>query len=168
MSAIAAPIVGTFLLDADAQRWFDELRRREFPPERNHLAAHLTAFHAVPAAHLDLVRARVADGPGAPLPMTVTGVRLLGRGVAFGLEGAEVSAVRTRLLSGLDELTAQDRQPWRPHITVQNKVTPDRAKALHRQLQTGFEPFVVTVEGVALWRYLGGLWEPLDRVHWRV
>ncbi|MBW1279601.1 2'-5' RNA ligase family protein, partial [Escherichia coli] len=55
-------------------------------------------------------------------------------------------------------LTAQDRQGWRPHVTVQNKVTPETARALHADLAFGFTPFRFTAPGLLLWRYLGGPW----------
>ena len=42
------PLIVTLTLDAPARERFDALRRRHFPPERNHLAAHLTLFHALP------------------------------------------------------------------------------------------------------------------------
>jgi hypothetical protein len=42
------PLIVTALLDEAAQERFDRLRREHFPPERNHLAAHLTLFHRLP------------------------------------------------------------------------------------------------------------------------
>jgi hypothetical protein len=42
------PLIVTALMDAVAQERFDQLRRSHFPPERNHLDAHLTLFHRLP------------------------------------------------------------------------------------------------------------------------
>lgn len=46
-------------------------------------------------------------------------------------------------------------------MTVQNKVSPDEARRLLRELEAGFTPFTATGEGLLLWRYLGGPWERL-------
>jgi hypothetical protein len=48
-------------------------------------------------------------------------------------------------------------------VTVQNKVPPRDANALLRQLQATFQPFEVRAEGLLLWRYRGGPWEPVRR-----
>jgi hypothetical protein len=40
-------------------------------------------------------------------------------------------------------------------------VPPERARALLQELQNDFVPYDVTATGLALWRYLGGPWEPL-------
>lgn len=47
----------------------------------------------------------------------------------------------------------------RPHVTVQNKVSPQKARALRERLEQTFTPFEVRGEGLLLWRYLGGPWE---------
>ena len=60
-------------------------------------------------------------------------------------------------------LTRQDSSPYRPHITVQNKVEPDEARLLLETLQLEFEPFQIFAEGLLLWRYLGGPWALVER-----
>jgi hypothetical protein len=91
----------------------------------------------------------------------VTGVRFLGRGVALDLGAPELTAVRSSLAGAFDPwLTRQDRQWSRPHVTVQNKVEPAVARALHAELSAAFRPESVTARGLGLWRYLGGPWEP--------
>jgi hypothetical protein len=60
-------------------------------------------------------------------------------------------------------LSRQDAQPLRPHVTVQNKVAPDAARALHAALSADFVPYAVQAVGLALWRYRGGPWEPVSR-----
>jgi hypothetical protein len=49
-------------------------------------------------------------------------------------------------------------------VTVQNKAPPEEARALLERLQLEFEPFDLLGEGVLVWRYLGGPWEPVGRV----
>ena len=88
----------------------------------------------------------------------------MGRGVAFRLEAPEVGTLRAELARRWGHtLTPQDRQPWRPHVTVQNKVAPDLARDTLAHLQTGFAPWGARAEGLLLWRYKGGPWEALGR-----
>ena len=162
----ADPLVVTLLLDDATQARFDDLRRRHFPAERNHLAAHVTVFHALPGDRVDDVLADLrAAAPPAPLGLLVSGVRFLGRGVAFELAGADAVALRTSLAARWGAwLTPQDRQRWRPHVTVQNKVDAATARALYADLAGAFAPEPAAGTGLALWRYRGGPWEPVERV----
>lgn len=159
------PLILTLLLDDAAQSHFDALRSAHFPPERNHLQAHVTLFHALPAELHEQVRTDLADAARCePYPVDVVRVRSLGRGVAYDLRSPVLSAQRAELARRWAPwLTAQDARPHGPHVTVQNKVEPAVARALLAQLQAGFAPYAVTATGLALWRYLGGPWEPLER-----
>lgn len=157
------PLILTLRLDAAASARFDALRAAHFPPERNHLAAHVTLFHALPGEHEEQVRADLAVAASRPsFPVRVSGVRSLGRGVAYDLHAPELAAVRDELARAWGPwLTPQDRQRHRPHVTVQNKTSPEAARSLLAELSAGFVPYDVQAEGLALWRYLGGPWEPL-------
>ncbi len=153
----------TLLLEEAAQQRFDRLREQHFPRERNHLAAHVTLFHALPGEHLDAVRADLATAADRPgFDVAVTGVRFLGRGVAYSLESPEGVALRAGLVQTWQPwLTPQDRQKHSPHVTVQNKVQPAVARALHERLLAEFAPWTARARGLGLWRYLGGPWEPV-------
>jgi 2'-5' RNA ligase len=157
---VSAPLIVTLLLEDEVQRRFDRLRTAHFPAERNHLAAHVTLFHALPGEHLAEVRRSLAAAADRPaFPVTVSRVRLLGRGVAYDLEAPELTALRAGLAAEFDPwLTRQDRQPGRAHVTVQNKVDPQTARALHADLAAGFVPESVPTRGIGLWHYLGGPW----------
>lgn len=167
------PLVVTLALDEQAQQRFDELRRRHFPPERNHLAAHVTLFHAVPGELEQQVRNDLESAAvRPPIALRVTGPRSLGRGAAYDLVSAEMIALRQALAAGWQQhLTNQDRQWHRPHVTVQNKVDPETARRTLRELPPASG--TVTGTGLALWRYLGPTWQPLaalpfsgpERVH---
>jgi 2'-5' RNA ligase len=124
------------------------------------LSAHVTLFHALPGEHEDAVRADLAAAARRPpFEVDVTGVRFLGRGVAYELSSPEAEDLRAALARGWAPwLTAQDRQGHRPHVTVQNKVAPEVARALHAELSAAFVPGAVTARGLGLWRYLGGPW----------
>ena len=78
--------------------------------------------------------ARAARGR-AGFAVRVGGVRSLGRGTALRVEAPEAAAVRAALARAFAGwLTPQDRQGWRPHVTIQNKVAPDAARALQAAL----------------------------------
>ena len=157
------PLIVTLLLDEEAQQRFDRLRAAHFPPERNFLRAHVTLFHALPGDELATVDADLAAAAARPaFDVAVTGVRNLGRGVAYTLASAELAGLRAGLVAGWAPwLTPQDRQRHAPHVTVQNKVEPAVARALHADLAAAFVPEEVPARGLALWRYLGGPWEPV-------
>lgn len=166
-SALAPqPLILTAVLDEVAQARFDALRQAHFPAALNHIAAHVTMFHHLPGERCGEIKARL-EAVAAATPMlsvSVDGLRPLGRGVAYTLSSPELAAVRRELArSWADYLSPQDRQGWRPHVTVQNKVHADAAKALRDTLAATFEPHAIRAEGLALWRYLGGPWEPVRR-----
>ena len=64
-------------------------------------------------------------------------------------------------------LTPQDRAPWRPHVTIQNKVEPGEARRLQAGLRATFEPRPLSIVGLASWRYLDGPWEPIRKYSFR-
>ena len=158
----AAPLILTLELDERSFAFFGAQRRRYFPPERNFIPAHLTLFHALPGEHLPSIEHDIATWASRQQPFTldVTGLRSLGRGVAYTLESTELTEMRRNLaLQWNDWLKPQDRQNYRPHVTVQNKVDPAAARALLDELGDGFEPFQVEAVGLELWWYRGGPWE---------
>jgi hypothetical protein len=160
------PFVVTAELDEQSFAWLDGLRRAHFPPERNHLAAHLTLFHALPGALHDQVGAELLAV--STTAVTIDGVAarwmLLGRGVAMALEAPALVALRAQLahrLAGV--LTRQDAGGFRPHVTVQNKVTPEEVRALKARLDASHTPRAVRIPALRLWRYDGGPWEFVQR-----
>ncbi|UYZ60734.1 2'-5' RNA ligase family protein [Hymenobacter latericus] len=164
MPAIDAPLILTLSLDERTFGYFNALRQKHFPPERNYLDAHFTLFHHLPGpAHDDIAAVLVARAQAQrPMPMRVTGLQFLGRGVAFALDAPEAEALHRELQAlWRAHLTPQDQQRRRPHVTIQNKVTPAAARALHEQLSAGFEPFEATGTGLQLWAYRNGPWELL-------
>ncbi|TCZ58569.1 2'-5' RNA ligase family protein [Roseicella aquatilis] len=161
------PLILTLALDAPTQAWLESMRRAHFPPARNLIPAHVTLFHALPGEHVAAIRATLA-GECAALPPSQVRVgppRSLGRGVALEVGAPAVAALRERLAEAWRPwLTAQDRQRWRPHATVQNKVAPEQAKALLLTLQATLSVAEARAEALLLWRYRGGPWEALDRI----
>ena len=158
------PLILTLRMDDLSQKGFDRLREEHFPRARNFIPAHLTLFHKLPGDREREVSQALRDLSRRqdPFSLTATGPVFMGRGVGYRLESPTLQGLRKHLA---DEwwpwLGAQDRRGFRPHVTVQNKVAPEQARALHRSLEETFAPFEVGAEGLTLWRYLGGPWEPM-------
>jgi 2'-5' RNA ligase len=77
---------------------------------------------------------------------------------------AELERLRGELADEWAEwLTPQDQTRFSPHVTIQNKAQPEDARRLSRELDATVKGLSAQGEGLALWRYLGGPWEPLRR-----
>ncbi|GAA5482194.1 2'-5' RNA ligase family protein [Haloferula sargassicola] len=165
MSDGEKPLILTAAFDAGSQARFEQLRRRYFPPERNFIPAHLTLFHHLPGDQQAAVEQRLREVTSGLPPMSfVSGGTLhLGRGAALRIDSPELGSLREMLARAWEPwLTGQDRQGFRPHVTVQNKVAPDTARATLAALEsTDPPPASGSIEGLRLWRYLGGPWEAL-------
>jgi len=87
----------------------------------------------------------------------------LGRGVAIEVHSPELLQVQQSLRAEwLEWLSNQDRQSYRSHITIQNKVSPEAARNLYDQLSQEWIPFNGYGEGLLLWRYEGGPWTLIE------
>ena len=159
-----APLILTLRCDDAAQDRLEQLRRAHFPAGRNVVPAHATLFHALPGDAEFEVRQALADHGGtARFPVTIAAVRSLGRGVALDLRAPELEHRRARIAACFaGRLTRQDGARFHPHVTIQNKVEPAQARALHRELLAGFAPWTAQAAAFELWRYLGGPWEPVE------
>jgi hypothetical protein len=154
------PQVVTLALDAAAEAFFNALRSNHFPPERNYLAAHLTLFHHLPAQEQQIAQTLECMSAQQPIfDLNVTGIVSIGRGVAYKIESLVLQQMHQQMQQQWQPwLTPQDRQKLWPHITVQNKVAPHTAHALHQQLLASFHAFTVQGTGFRLWNYLEGPW----------
>ena len=164
------PLILTALLAPPAQAKFEALRRAHYPPEQNRVPAHVSLFHQLPGREFAAIKRRLQAvcGPLPPPQVDVTGVKSLGRGAAFALRSPELDNIHAELADGWGTLLIpQDRGGFRGHVTVQNKATPAVARGTVQALQAGFQPFATTVVAIAIWRYLGGPWEPLGQVVFR-
>lgn len=164
MDAGGAPIIVTATFGAEDAAWLNRERSEHFPAERNHLDAHLTLFHHLaPALAGELAQALVTETKGVPPPhATITHVMTLGRGTAYRVASDEVDAIRRSLADRFAAmLLPQDAGGWRPHVTIQNKVSAAEAKALQDHLGGSFRPRPLTIRGLAAWWYRGGPWEPI-------
>jgi len=158
--------------------------------DRGNLPAHLTLFHALPGSEMGHITAALEGLCGCapqqqkPLRLATGAVFRMRRGV--GIEVAEAvgggeegkggdghgraggesgPAAARRLHAELQRrwwafLSAQDRRPWRPHWTVQNKAADEAAvDAAMDEAQAAFRGAEGLATGCALWRYdKGGRW----------
>jgi 2'-5' RNA ligase len=138
-------------MDQDSFDRFQALRQAHFPAHRNFIPAHLTLFHHLPGCDPAAIAADLAATLHArtPVRLHATGLRFLGRGVAYAFDAPELTLLRNDLAARWSaSLTPQDRQSFCPHVTVQNKVDPEEARKLKQRLEAGFQPFGVMGEGL--------------------
>ena len=133
------------------------------------MPAHLTLFRQLPPSVEQELRRRLAAYAATPAPAAaIAGVMDLGEGTALRVESEGLEDIRYDLALALHGLlTPQDMAPWRPHVTVQNKVEPKEAKRLQAQLRAGFERRPLVIKGLAMWRYRDGPWEPVKQFTFR-
>ena len=166
---MARPLIITAGIAAADFSWLEELRRTHYPLKRNRVASHLTIFHALPPSAETEVRRRLVQIVRRPAPKASTeGLMDLGGGVAFRVVSPDLDRIRDELaidLYGL--LGAQDSGGWRPHITIQNKVSPKLARSLKQSLESTFRPKPLRISGLELHRYLDGPWEQLGSYKFR-
>jgi hypothetical protein len=165
----AAPIIVTALFGAADFAKLEALRRQHYPAERNQVPAHLTLFaHLPPSLEAELGRRLAAATATAPPRARLAGVIDLGGGTALRVESDGLEALRDELAEAFHGLLAlQDKSPWHPHVTIQNKVERREARALQQRLRAGFAPEALAIAGLASWRYLGGPWQAIRRYPFR-
>ena len=152
------PLILTVRMDDESQAFFNSQRKNYFPPERNVLDAHLMLFHQLPDEQFTYDN--LAAVRFEPFNLQVTSLMNLGAGVDYRIESPEISSLQKNLRSQfLEVLIPQDLHGFRPHITIMNKSTPEKARALITELSAGFQPFSIQATGLDLWTYLNGPWQ---------
>ena len=142
--------------------WLEGLRRAYYPSQRNQVPAHLTMFRALPPSAEAEARSRLAALATGKRPnATVDGLMDLGGGVAFRVVSTDLDRIRSDLAEEFHGLLSAQDTGWRPHVTIQNKVAPQVARALKGSLERGFRPRPLAISGLCLHRYLDGPWERL-------
>lgn len=137
------PLVLTLKLDSVSFDRLNALRQQYFPHDRNFLSAHVTMFHALPGEHESDIREtlKALCTHIARFPLAFPSLRFLGKGFAAELEAPELIHLHQRLSTGWHSwLTPQDRQKYKPHVTIQNKVAPEVARAEYEQEAIAWEP----------------------------
>lgn len=162
----SALILTAAMDDASFER-FDALRVKHFPPERNFIPAHITLFRALPVSQEN----KIADIVQTLCDRTATiegsakKLRKLEAGVAFDIEAPRLVAFHGVLKDAFGgAVNGQDRLPFSPHVTIQNRVDPAIARQLFTTMQATHAPFPVDLVGIELWHYTGGPWQPIGRI----
>lgn len=157
----STPLILTLTLNEEASDFFTQQRTTYFPPERNYLQAHLTLFHHLPHVENDIIDALTEISKHQnDMDLQVTDLMSLGYGVAYKIKSQELLDLHQYLQTQWEPfLKAQDKQKLRPHITIQNKVTPEVARETEKELKETFSPFQIKGTGFSLWEYLGGPWK---------
>jgi len=156
------PFIVTAELPPDLLSWADGLRQQHFPPERNWLKAHVTLFHAFAPSLREELRSVLAAMAGeyAPPAARLDGLMNLGKGTALAISSPAMLEVRERIAERFHgALTAQDSHQPRLHITIQNKVLPDAAKALQLTLAEAITARSFRFAGLGLHLYCNPHWE---------
>jgi 2'-5' RNA ligase len=162
LQPISPPLVLTLKLDRTTFEQVNALRQQYFPPERNFIPAHITLFHALPGEQekeISQLLQTLCD-QSARMALSLPALRFLGNGVAIEIDAPALVQFRQTLAENWsDWLTRQDRQGYRPHITIQNKVTAAEARRTYEELQAQWQALDGFGEGLLLWHYQGGPWQ---------
>lgn len=159
--ARGAPLLVTAELPPDILVWADALRRTHYPPARNRLRAHVTLIHGLPPSADGEVRALLSDLARltSPPPAQFTGLMDLGRGTAFAVNSPATEALHALIADRLLGIIQQkDARPLRLHVTVQNKVSTEEARALQAELARSPHPGDFRFRGFGLYAWDGDLW----------
>ena len=161
----SAPLIVTLGFDPATFERLDALRRRYFPPDRNFIPAHVSMFHHLPGDEVGFVAQTLAEASRSrgPILLNFPKIFKLGRGMAATLAAPGLAAVHESLARTFSSwLTPQDRQPFRPHVTLMNKAEPHDAALAFHELSGGWEPWTGQGTDLLLWRYRGGPWDLVE------
>lgn len=141
------------------------LREKYFPAHLNRTPAHLTMFHALPGSHMSSIVAAIEKECQDLVPFRLATGSLFRMRRGVGINAGEGSRPARLLHQELQQrwagvLSEQDRQVWRPHWTIQNKVNDAAVvEGTMREMDQGFQGAEGVAEGCVLWRYeRGGEW----------
>lgn len=155
------PFLVTLGLDVETFARLDRLRNHYFHAARNVVPAHVSLFHKLPPDEGESVAAALGEvaASSGPIPVRLGALKFTGGGVMAGVESPGLSAVHRELSRRFDRwLTPQDRQPYRPHVTIMNKAERAEASRAFEELRIGWSPWDGVGESLLLWEYLGGPW----------
>lgn len=162
MKTVGIPLILTFKLDAVSQGRLDAWREIHFPKERNFLKAHLTVYHQLPGQSINLIKTQLDEIAGSQEKIGIAFDQLMTKQGFVGIR--VVSDAMQRCRSQLDLqfqslLRAQDKQAYRPHVTLTNLGSPKDAAQTMMAMEKVFVPWSGEIVGLELFHYRGGPWE---------
>jgi hypothetical protein len=166
---VAGPLIITAELGSDDFAWLNGLRRQHYPVDRNVVPAHMSLFRALPPSAEAEIRHVLAEIASRKAPRAaLSGLMDLGGGVAFRIVSEELDRLREEMSARFHGLlSAQDAGGWIPHVTIQNKVPPQEARALSNSIGARYDRRPLRISGLGLHQYLGGPWETLRTYSFR-
>ena len=165
MPATEAPFLVTLGFDASTFERLDRLRSRFFPAHLNQVPAHLSLFHHLPGDEGDAIHRALSDvaRSSSAVDLSFPIVKKTGRGLMLPVEAEGLAAIHASLARSFARwLTPQDRQPFRPHVTIMNKAGRDEVDAASAELQRAWSSWMGRGDRLILWRYLGGPWDEIE------
>lgn len=155
-------LILTLKLDQATFERANMLRQQHFPPKRNVVPAHVILFHQLPGDREPAIShsLKALCAQTEHFPLALPSLQSLGNGVAINVSSPALMELHKTLAITWDVwLIPQDRQGYRPHITIQNKVKPETARQLYEELEAQWQPITGRGEGLLLWYYQKGPWE---------
>ncbi len=115
-------LILTLALEPASQAFFERMRQLHYPAALNKIPAHLTLFHQLPLSATHAVHRAAHQGP---FQLQVTGLRSLGRGVAYTVACEPLLKLHAHLAHTFAaDLIPQDRQRFSPHIVIRTRPHP--------------------------------------------
>ena len=166
---MAGPLIVTADFAPADFAWLEGLRRAHYPAEINRVPVHLTMFQGLPPSAVEEVKGQLKLHSAGPLPRAmIAGLMQFEAGVAFRVVSDDLDSIREAIADHFHGLlSAPDAAGWRPHITIQNKVPPKKARTLLSELERDFRPRPIGIAGLSVHRYRGGPWETLASYRFR-
>jgi hypothetical protein len=87
------PLIVTIKIDESSFNYFNGLRKKHFPPERNFIDAHLSLFHALPNEKSIIETIKNMAAKYSAFEMMVQSPKCIGNGVAFPLVSDELTSL---------------------------------------------------------------------------
>lgn len=159
---MSTPLILTLKLDQPTFERANTLRQQHFSPERNVVPAHVILFHQLPGDREPAIShsLKTLCAQTEQFPFSLPSPQFFGNGVAINVSSPELMQLHKTLATTWDAwLIPQDRQGYRPHITIQNKVDSKTARQLYEELDAQWQPITGWGEGLLLWHYQKGPWE---------
>jgi len=166
---VAGPLIVTADFAEVDHAWLEGLRRAHYPADLNRVPVHLTMFQGLPPSAIDDVKHQLSlHSAGPPPRASIAGLMNLTGGVAYRVVSDDLEAIRDAIADHFHGmLCAPDASGWRPHITIQNKVSAKQANALIAELERGSFPRPLGIAGMSVHRYRGGPWETIGSYSFR-
>ena len=158
------PLIVTLKIDEPSRLFFNEKHTIFFPAHANYVDAHVTLFHKLPSNNLEIEIGMTQFAQHKKFDLLISDIILFATSVSYTIESPQLLHLHAEMQSKFDPyLIRNDRKILKPHITIQNKVTPYKAHKTHAFLIKDFNPFVIKAIGFTRWYYVKGFWKKKEQ-----